>query len=227
MTTTINPPPAAPVRYRTAAEWLHELGDVPLERILFTPWPGTATEADLLRKVEVEKHLCELINGTLVEKPVGLYESQLAAVLIQLMLNFIRPRRLGAVSGEAGPLRLGAGSVRLPDVAFISRDRFRGKLPLEPIPSIAPDLAIEVLSESNTRKEIQTKISEYFGSGTRLVWIIDPKTRSAVVHTSANESRPIPPDGTLDGAEVLPGFQVPLGELFRAVDETLEDLGLK
>src|SRR5436190_844938 len=101
MTTTINPPPAAPVRYRTAAEWLHELGDVPLERILFTPWPGTATEADLLRKVEVEKHLCELINGTLVEKPVGLYESQLAAVLIQPTSNLIRPRGPGAVSGEA------------------------------------------------------------------------------------------------------------------------------
>src|SRR5215212_3516506 len=86
MTTTANPPPAAPVQYRTAAEWLHDLGDVPLERILFTPWPGTATEADMLRKVEVEKHLCELIDGTLVEKPVGLYESQVAAVLIQLML---------------------------------------------------------------------------------------------------------------------------------------------
>src|SRR5687768_2924613 len=118
--TAATTPSIVPPRYRNAAEWLHDLGDVPLERIVFDPWPGTATEADLLRKVETEDRLCELIDGTLVEKPVGAYESLLAMLLVQELLNFIRPRRLGAVIGPDGPLRLRLGLVRLPDISYIS-----------------------------------------------------------------------------------------------------------
>jgi hypothetical protein len=59
------------------AELLHDLGDIPPERIIFDPLPGTATEADLLRKVEAEDQLCELVDGVLVEKPTGMYESSL------------------------------------------------------------------------------------------------------------------------------------------------------
>src|SRR4051812_34650677 len=110
-TTPAAQPPAPPGRFRTAADWLHDLGDVPLERILFTPWPGTATEADLLQRVEAEQHLCELINGTLVEKPVGLYESQLAMWLGHLVLEFVSSRKLGIVTGGDGPLRLKKGLV--------------------------------------------------------------------------------------------------------------------
>src|SRR4051794_29260175 len=105
MTTTADPQvplaPAAdlPAKYATAVEWLDDLGDVPLERIIFTPWPGMATEADLLQKVEVEKRLCELVNGTLVEKPVGLYESQVAMWIGHFILQFIAGRHLGIVSG--------------------------------------------------------------------------------------------------------------------------------
>jgi Uma2 family endonuclease len=116
---------------------------------------------------------------------------------------------------------LSSRAVRLPDVAFISHKKFRGKLPLEPVPEIAPDLAVEVLSESNTRREIDRKIGEYFAAGTELVWIIDPATRSAVTYTAPDQSQPIPPEGVLDGANVLPGFQLSLAEVFRIVDENL------
>src|SRR5687768_9392303 len=137
--------PAPTVRYQTAAEWLHDLGDVPLDRIVFDPWPGSATEADVLRLDDHEDRLCELINGTLVEKPMGLIESVIACALIAALQNFVHPRRLGVVAGEAGMMRLSRGLVRIPDVAFISFDRMPGrKLPDEPIPSLAPDLAVEV-----------------------------------------------------------------------------------
>ena len=63
------PRPAAAVRFDDAAQWLRAFGDVPLERINFDPWPGTATGADLLVYVERDKRLCELIDGTLMEKP--------------------------------------------------------------------------------------------------------------------------------------------------------------
>src|SRR5436309_9128643 len=139
-----------PTRYRNGAEWLDDLGGVPLERVIFDPWPGTATEEDLLRKVEVEDCMCELINGTLVQKPVGMYESQVAAVLIHFLMSFVVPRRLGLVSGGDGPMRLKLGLVRLPDVAFASTERLRqAEVRRNPIPSLAPDLAVEVLSKSN------------------------------------------------------------------------------
>jgi Uma2 family endonuclease len=192
---------------------------------MWTPKPGSATEVDLLRKVEVDKQLCELVNGTLVEKPMGFYESLLAAALIRILGTFVEARNLGVVSAGDGPMRLRVGVVRLPDVAFVSRERFEGKLPLEPIPSIAPDLAVEVLSESNTRKEIEDKIDEYFAAGTRLVWISDPIKRSATAYRAPDQPEHIDLGGILRGADVLPEFELPLAELFRTVDEKLGGLG--
>src|SRR5687768_14859142 len=207
--------PAPTVRYQTAAEWLHDLGDVPLDRIVFDPWPGSATEADVIRLDDHEDRLCELVNGTLVEKPTGLIESIIACALIRLMGNFVESRGLGVVAGEAGMMRLSRGLVRIPDVAFISFARMPGGvLPNEPIPSLAPDLAVEVYSKSNTPGEMRRKLREYFDAGTRLVWIIDPPTRSATIYTSPEQSVVIAPDGMLSGGDVLPGFEVALAELF-------------
>lgn len=203
------------VRYQTAAQWLHDLGDVPLERIVFDPWPGSATEADVLRLDDHEDRLCELVNGTLVEKPMGLIESVVACTLIRLLGDFVYPKRLGVVSGEAGMMRLSRGLVRIPDVAFISFDRMPGrKLPNEPIPSLAPDLAVEVYSKSNTSAEMRRKLREYFDAGTRLVWVIDPATRSATAYASPEQGEAIAPDGKLTGGDVLPGFEVALVALF-------------
>src|SRR5438094_368434 len=121
--TTTNTPTRPPSLYRNGAEWLDDLGDVPLERVIFDPWPGMATEQDLLRKVEVENHPCELINGTLVEKPMGFAESMLAAALIEILRRFVRPNKLGIITAPDATMRLKSGLVRLPDVAFISFDR--------------------------------------------------------------------------------------------------------
>src|SRR6266536_1289861 len=122
MTTThANPQPAAsPAKYANGAEWLHALGDVPLERIVMDPAPGTATEDDLLVLVERDKRLVELIDGTLVEKAVGFDEAHIASMLIMLLGNFVVPRKLGAMFGEAAPIRMKPGRVRLPDLSFIT-----------------------------------------------------------------------------------------------------------
>jgi Uma2 family endonuclease len=209
---------------RTAADWLHDLGDVPLDRIIFDPLPGTATEADLLQKVDVEKQLCELIDGTLVEKPMGWYESILTALLLQELLNFVRPRRLGAVAGPDGPLRFRIGLVRLPDISYISHERLKAQnVKREQIPSLIPDLAIEVLSPGNRPGEMRRKREDYFGAGVRLAWFIDPDTRSADVYKSTEDVRHVDPDGTLDGEFVLPGFALKLSDLFVAADEAAQD----
>src|SRR3954452_287699 len=107
MTATLPPPaPAPPRRFDNAAEWLRALGGVPLDRIVFDPWPGTATEADLLRLVERDQRLCELIDGTLVEKPVGAIESLIAMRLGGRLIAWADANDAGVVLGADGTLRM-------------------------------------------------------------------------------------------------------------------------
>ena len=125
------------------------------------------------------------------------------------------PRKLGIVCGTDGTLKLLPGMVRIPDVAFISWDRLPDrKRPKVPIPLLAPDLAVEVLSESNTKAEINRKLREYFRAGVKSVWVVDTKKREAQVYTSARKSVHVNEDQAIDGGSVLPGFVLPLRDLF-------------
>lgn len=211
-----------PRHFENGAEWLASLGDVPPSRIIFDPWPGTATEADLLFMVDHEKRLCELIDGTLVEKPGGCWEGLIAANIIVLLAAFVNPRKLGAVFGADSTLRMKSGRIRLPDVSFVSSDRLPQTL--APVPSLAPDLAIEVLSESNTAGEMRQKLAEYFQSGTRLAWLVDPGTRSVSVYTTPDSSPSVVSEaGSLDGGVVLPGLTIRVADMFLNVPLTAED----
>src|SRR5262245_52234962 len=190
------PPPAN--RHRTVADLLKEL-DVPPQRVRLSPTPGTATEKDLLR-ANSEKPLCELVDGTLVEKPMGWHESQLAFLLGHFLLAHILPRNLGIVLGPDAPQRMAARLVRLPDVAFISRARWRAvPRPRPAISPIGPDLAIEVISPSNRRGELARKRREYFAAGTRLVWQFDPRKRTVEVFTAPDVSTKLDESRSLDG----------------------------
>jgi Uma2 family endonuclease len=201
----------------TVADLLRRLGGIPARRVRLHPTPGTATERDLIRANDskLRTALCELVDGTLVEKPMGLEESGIAALLIMFLNNFVHPRRLGLVTDPDGPFRIESGSIRLPDISFFARASHPGgKNPRGPIARVAPDLAVEVLSKSNTKAEIARKLREYFASGTRLAWIVDPRTKTVRVHTSPTESTLLKGDAVLDGGDVLPGFQLPLADLF-------------
>jgi Uma2 family endonuclease len=79
---------------------------------------------------------------------------------------------------------------------------------------VIPNLVVEVLSESNTRAEIAGKLKEYFFAGVQLVWVIDPRARTAATYTAPDEKTDISAAGTLDGGKVLPGFVLPLAALF-------------
>ena len=196
---------------------LHErLGFVPLDRIRMDPLPGTATEADVIRYLDGgNKRLYELIDGTLVEKAVGTLESILAAALITRLSNYADAHDLGLVSGADGPFRMLLGNVRYPDVSFIPWSAFPDReIPDDAIWSTVPTLAIEVLSDSNTVKEINRKIGEFFSVGIQSVWVIDPPSRTAKIYISATDFETVDSTGTLDGGSVLPGFQLPLADIF-------------
>jgi Uma2 family endonuclease len=117
-------------------------------------------------------------------------------------------------------MRLVSGLVRIPDVAFISWDRLPNRrVPSEPIPNVAPDLAVEVLSAGNTPGEMARKRQDYFAAGVHLVWQVDPRTRTVEVVTAHDQSTIRHETHILDGGTVLPGFTVPLQELFAELDQ--------
>jgi Uma2 family endonuclease len=200
---------------RTVADLIRRLGDIPPARIRMNPLPGTATEQDVLDIEARENRLCELVQGVLVEKTAGHYESRIAVVLGYFLETFLDRHDLGIVYGADGTLRIMPHLVRIPDVSFVSWKRLPGKeLPAQPIPDLVPDLVIEVLSAGNTPREMQSKLRDYFLAGVRLVWFVDPASRSATVYTARNKKSSLGPDGTLEGGAVLPGFALSLQALF-------------
>ena len=207
--------PATFVDPPTIADLLRDLGGISPQRIRLRPAPGRATEKDVVRIEEKEDRLYELIDGVLVEKVMGAKESLLACILIRLLGNYLDRNPLGVVLGEAGMLQLRPRLVRIPDVSFISWDQMpSGEFPSEPVPNLFPDIAVEVLSRGNTAAEMALKVSEYFEAGSRLVWIIDPETHTAEVYTAPDECRRLKATQSLDGGDVLPGFKLPLKQLF-------------
>ena len=207
----ISPPP----KIENFGELLEQLGGVPPSRVRLVPPPGRARERHVVEINDRENRLFELVDGVLVEKAMGARESLLAGVLVQIIWNFVEKDDLGVVLGADGMMRLRPRLVRIPDVSFISWVRIpSGEFPDEPIPDIVPDLAVEVLSEGNTKGEIERKLREYFAAGVQLVWVIDPKARVVDVYTSATEYRRLRNGQTLDGGTVLPGFKLALRSFF-------------
>ena len=163
-----------------------------------------------------EDRLYELVDGILVEKTVGYEESFIAGEILTLLKIFVKRRRLGLVAGEGGMLQFDIDLVRIPDVSFISWERVPGaKVPASnAFPSLVPDLAVEVISQSNTPKEMAEKLREYFDKGVRLVWFVRPKSRVVDVYTAPDRFTRLTASMRLDGGDVLPGFSVPVSELF-------------
>ena len=200
---------------RTIADLLTQLGDVPADRVRLVPTPGTATEKDVIAVWDRSKRLCELVEGTLVEKTVGAPEALLASLLGHFLWMYLDRSDLGFCMGADGKTRISPGLVRIPDLSFVSRDRVPNRMvPDEPILGLAPDLAVEVISPGNSKGEMARKLQEYFDAGVRLVWYVYPRPRTVHVFTAPGRPRIVREGQSLDGGAVLPGFVLPLAELF-------------
>jgi Uma2 family endonuclease len=194
----------------TVADLLEQL-HVPPERILLRPPPGEATEEDLLKS----RRMCELIDGVLVEKAMGMYESRLAFVLGWFLESFLLKNKLGVAFGDGALMRVDKAQVRIPDISFYSWSKFPDQLlPRVQILNFVPELAIEILSPTNTKKEMERKRREYFEGGAELVWEVHPEKQIVDVFTAPEEKTTIAADGVLDGGTVLPGFTLSVKELF-------------
>lgn len=209
----VTPAPAPGPATWTVADLHRRFGPIAFDRI--RPDPGTATAADVVAIRERERRLCELVDGVLVTKTMGFYESYVAGLIAYHLSNSIRSRRLGIVLGADGMYHLSPVLVRIPDASFVSFDRLPGRrVPRVAICPIPPDLAVEVISPSNTRKEMETKREDYLRAGVRLVWYVDPDRESARWFDAAGGTGTVRRGGALDGADVVPGFVLPLATIF-------------
>jgi Uma2 family endonuclease len=211
----------------TLADLLYELGDVPPERVLRLPPPGTATEDDLLRLLHAEdKRLCELIDGVLVEKPMGWYEARLASILSHFLEAYLEEHDIGFIVGAKAPHRLQFQRIRLPDVAFV---RYESLPPPDQrrtaIAAWVPDLAVDILSEANRPGEMNRKLIDYFDAGVRLVWYADPDTRTVRVYHAPDQVEARTESDELDGEDVLPGFRLSIREWFARADRAFQGGG--
>jgi Uma2 family endonuclease len=202
-------------KFTSLADIIGDLGGVPANRIRAYPPPGLATEADVLRLAEQEGRLYELVDGTLVEKAMGWGEVKIEAWLYGEIHDYLKEHRIGEVYPGTGFIRLLKGVVRAPDLTFYlsantTTDEEDRK---HPITRSVPDLAVEVLSQSNTVKEMDRKRKEFFAKGTSLIWQINPRKRTVEVYISLKDCRVLTPADTLDGGTLLPGFSVSVKSL--------------
>src|SRR5262249_41416701 len=163
------------------------------------------------------KRICELIDGVLVEKAMGARESILAGHIHVALASHVEKMGddPGVFLGAAGTLEMLPGLVRIPDLSFVSWERVGAdEWPEEPVPDLVPDLAVEVLSASNTKAEMARKLRDYFAAGVQEVWLVDPKTQTVELYSAPDRKRRIPKGGTLSGSTVFPGFTLSLTALF-------------
>jgi Uma2 family endonuclease len=166
---------------------------------------------------EVPGKRFELVRGELIEMPgAGVLHSVIAALIYRLIFAHAEERNLGMAfpDGLGYVLRHHPDIVRIPGASFVASGRIpEGDLP-KGFWDLAPDLAVEVVSPNDMADDVHDKVHEYLEMGTRLVWVVWPKTHTVSVHTVDETSRELDSGDELDGGDVLPDLRVRVADLF-------------
>jgi Uma2 family endonuclease len=161
----------------------------------------------------------ELVNGEIVEMPpANVVHGYYVLRLGRLLEEHVRESKSGiVVAGDVG-FRLALPNdperVRAPDVCFISSQRLHNEGFSEKFFPGAPDLAVEILSPSESSSEIQQKVRDYLEAGSRLVWLVSPRSKTVAVFRADGSAQFLNEKDTLTGEPVLPGLSISLGEFF-------------
>ena len=169
-----------------------------------------------LWKIVADGSRYELSCGELVPmSPVGIRHAAVVAKVERLLGNFVEKNRLGLTGPEGGfYLSRNPDTLRAPDIAFISSVRLKKEGIPEKFANFPPDLAVEVLSPEDTAAATQKKIEEYLAGGVRMIWIVEPVTKTVTVYRSHHDVKVLVADQELDGEEVIPGFRIKASEIF-------------
>lgn len=170
---------------------------------------------------EEDAYRVELVRGRVVrEPPPAAAHTWISSELSALIRSFVLEHDLGIALTEPGfLLAVDPPTVRRPDAAFIAKEKLPpGGFSLTEPWTMAPDLAIEVLSPSNRAGEILEKVLDYLACGTRLVWVVDPQNRCVTAYRSRDDIRLLREGDRLEGGDVLPGFELPVSQLFAPIE---------
>ncbi len=158
----------------------------------------------------------ELIEGFIVHRQPATYlHAQVAGKVAAALHDFVRQHELGHVmiGGVGVYTRYNPDTVRAMDVAFISYECL-AKMTSQSYLDVAPELVVEILSPDDKWSDLMEKLDEYFSIGVKAVWVADPRTRQVYVYQSVTSVERFTEKDTLTGSDVLPGFSVPVAELF-------------
>jgi Uma2 family endonuclease len=175
------------------------------------------TAEDLLRMPD-DGFRYELVRGELRKMtPAGHQHGRIAINVTLPLAQHVRAHNLGTVYAAETGFRLAADpdTVRAPDVAFIRRDRVEAVDDVQGYWPGAPDLAVEVISPSDTYTEVEEKLFDWLDAGARLVIAVNPRQHTVTVYRSRADIVQLTEDDTLDGGDVVPGWSLPVREVFR------------
>jgi Uma2 family endonuclease len=174
------------------------------------------TSAELLAMPD-DGYRYELVKGELIKMAPAGYEHGVRTIALTTPLDtHVKAHGLGVVcAAETGfILRQDPDTVRAPDIAFISRERVEKAGAVKSYWIGPPDLTVEVVSPGDTVKEVKEKVTEWIEAGARMVWVVSPKLRTITVYRSLTDVIILTEKDTLDGGDVVPGFQIKVADIF-------------
>ena len=192
------------------SQTLTQLNSSPELEVSWTDEVFLALPRDGHRYEVVDRELVDMGNS-------GAKHGYFCSRLMIALGGYVQSQNLGIMFDSSTAFKLRNGNKRSPDVSFVAKERLMG---LEELPDgfleLSPDLVVEVLSPGNTTEEVHNKLVEFFDNGTRLAWVVHPIERYILVYYSAQEpDRLLKTTDTLEGESVVPGFSLPIAELFR------------
>ncbi len=172
------------------------------------------TAAELEQMPDDDSVQLELDEGELITMPLaGGRHGGCGAAIIGILRNHVRAGNLGRLYTPDTGFRLKDDTVRAPDVAFVRQSR------VAEVHSVgfnkgAPDLAVEILSPSDTFRQLMRKVKQYFAAGTHTVWIVYPDRKEVQILDAKGADVLLQNDDVLEAPELLPGFSTPISEFF-------------
>lgn len=172
------------------------------------------------------KYGCELVRGKLIRyMPTGVIHGIISVRIGGILSSFVREKKLGIVLGAETGFYIfqTPDTVRAPDSSFVGNEKLAKHGITEKFFPDAPDLAVEVVSPSDKKKDIEDKINDYLTAGVSIVWVIYPKNKIVAVYRQNNLVSILRDEDELDGENVLPDFRLSLTELFGDLPEAKKD----
>jgi Uma2 family endonuclease len=161
----------------------------------------------------------ELVDGELAVSPTGMEHGHVSSAISTALRNYVGANRLGAVLESSTGFRMKSSNILSPDVSFVDKRRIEAfdRLP-ERFFQGAPDLAVEVLSPTDTLPALEQKVVEYFDNGARVCWLVEPRAkRVRVYYSHPRQSQVLEEQDTLNGSPVLYGFLLPVRQIFERI----------